>query len=54
MQKQPYRKMTPVAYFRKFLTETERRYSQIEKEVLIVTWELEHWVEFFIGMVTSH
>ena len=31
-------------------TETESRYAQIEKEALAVTWPLEHWADFLIGM----
>ena len=50
MQKQPSGKMRPVAYASKSMTETERRYAQIEKEALAITWALEHWAEFLIGM----
>ena len=32
------------------MTETERRYAQIEKEALAITWALEHWADFLIGM----
>jgi len=32
------------------MTETERRYAQIDKEALAITWALEHWAEFLIGM----
>ena len=44
MQKQPSGEMRPVAYASRSMTETERRYAQIEKEAL------EHWAEFLIGM----
>ena len=32
------------------MTETERRYAQIGKEALAITWALEHWADFLIGM----
>ena len=50
MQKQPFGDMRPVAYASRSLTETERRYTQIDKEALAITWALEHWAEFLIGM----
>ena len=50
MQKQPSGEMRPVAYASRSMTETERRYAQIEKEALAITWALEHWAEFLIGM----
>ena len=50
MQKQPSGEMRPVAYASRSLTETERRYTQIDKEALAITWALEHWAEFLIGM----
>ena len=42
--------MRPVACASRSITETERRYAQIDKEALTVTWALEHWAEFQIGM----
>ena len=50
VQKQPSGEMRPVAYANRSMTETERRYAQIEKEALAITWALEHWAEFLIGM----
>lgn len=50
MQKQPSGEMRPVAYASRSMTETERHYAQIEKETLAITWALEHWAEFLIGM----
>ena len=50
IQKQPSGEMWPVAYACRSMTETERRYAQIDKEALAITWALEHWVEFLIGM----
>ena len=50
MQKQPSGEMRPVAYVSRSMTETERRYAQIDKEALAITWALEHWAEFLIGM----
>ena len=50
MQKQPSGEMRPVAYASRSMTETERRYAQIEKEALANIWALEHWAEFLIGM----
>ena len=50
MQKQPSGEMRPVAYASRSMTETECHYAQIEKEALAITWALEHWAEFLIGM----
>ena len=50
MQKQPSGELRPVAYACRSMTETECRYAQIEKEALAVTWALEHWADFLIGM----
>ena len=40
----------PVAYASRSLTETERRYAQIEKEALAITWACEHWTDLLTGM----
>ena len=50
MQKQPFGDMRPVAYASRSMSETERRYAQIDKEALAITWTLEHGAEFLIGM----
>ena len=50
MQRQPSGEMRPVAYASRSLTKTERCYAQIDKEALGITWALDHWAEFLIGM----
>ena len=50
MQKQDDETLRPVAYASKSLTETERRYAQIEKEALAITWAMEHWQNLLIGL----
>ena len=39
----------PVAYASRALTDTERRYAQIEKEALAVTWGCERFSSYIIG-----
>ena len=39
----------PVAYASRALTETERRYAQIEKEGLAVTWGCERFADYILG-----
>ena len=39
----------PVAYASRSLTETERRYSQIEKKALAATWASEKFVDYILG-----
>ena len=39
----------PVAYASHSLTETERRYAQIEKEALAVTWSCEKFRDYILG-----
>ena len=50
MPKQPSGEMRPVAYASRSMTKTERRYAQIDKDALAITWVLEHWAEFLIRM----
>ena len=50
LQRQADGKMKPVAYASQSLTDTERRYAQIEREALAVTWSLEHWSDLLVGM----
>ena len=50
MQEQPSDEMRPEAYGSRSMTDTESRYAQIDKEALAITWALEQWTEFFIGM----
>jgi transposase InsO family protein len=40
----------PVAYASRSLTETERRYAQIEKEALASTWACEKFSQYVLGM----
>ena len=39
----------PVAYASRSMTETERRYTQIEKEALAVTWACEKFADYILG-----
>ena len=39
----------PVAYASRSMTETERRYAQIEKEALAVTWACEKFSDYLLG-----
>ena len=50
LQRQLRGEMRPVAYASRSMTDTERRYAQIEKEALATTWVLEHWADLLIGM----
>ena len=38
-----------VCYASKSLTETEKRYSQMEKENLAIVWAIEHWHIYLFG-----
>ena len=40
----------PVAYASRSMTETETRYSQIEKEALATTWACERFSDYILGM----
>ena len=50
LQKQPSGEIRPIAYASRSMTDTERRYAQIEKEALALTWALEHWRDYLLGM----
>ena len=43
----------PVAYASRSLTETERRYAQIEKEALAITWGCEKFSDYILGKEIS-
>lgn len=51
LQKQPAGEFKLVAYTSRSMTDTERRYAQIEKEALALTWALEHWRDYLIGLL---
>ena len=42
--------LRPVAYASKSLTDTERRYAQIEKELLALTWACDKFNRYLIGL----
>lgn len=52
------RKWHPVSYASRELTETEKRYAQIEKEALALTWTCENFSEYILGaeiiLLTDH
>ena len=39
----------PIAFASRSLTDTERRYAQIEKEALVLTWACEKFSEYVLG-----
>ena len=39
----------PIAYTSKSMSETEKRYSQIEKEALALVWACEKFADYIIG-----
>ena len=41
----------PVAYISCAMTNTEQRYTQVEKETLGLTWACERFSDYLIGMV---
>lgn len=49
LQKSPEGHWKPVSYASRAMTETERRYAQIEKEALAVTWACERFANYILG-----
>lgn len=49
LQVQQNGRRAPVAYISRALTDTEKRYPQIEKEALAVTWGCERFAQYLIG-----
>lgn len=50
LQQQGDDTLKPVAYASRALSDTERRYAQIEKEALATTWACERFSDFLIGI----
>ena len=51
LQEIPDGSWQPVAYASHKLTETERRYGQIEKEALAITWACEKFDFYLVGRI---
>ena len=49
LQKDKDSEWRPVAYASRALSETERRYAQIEKEALAITWSCEKFSDYILG-----
>ena len=49
MQERPPAAWQPVAYASRSMTETEQRYSQMEKDALALVWACEKFSDYVIG-----